>query len=222
MKPKFTMVTVQENKDSEQLQNKKRYRRPGKVLFSALFLLLLFTGCKQEESYNETTIRVLKKGQIENDIVETFGKDYYNETELRGMLEDEIEKYVEKTGEKDCVSLKELNVGKGIVKASFHYKTGEDYADFNQVTFFEGTIGDALTAGYDLNVNLLSPSAGERIGKEELAGMESSTIVILSEPVLFNPYRSIRYVSANVEYIDETHARVSSDSAGLAYFVLED
>ncbi|MBR2275457.1 MAG: hypothetical protein IJ873_05265 [Lachnospiraceae bacterium] len=175
-----------------------------------------------KEAYNETTIRILKKGVIENDIVEAFGKEYYSEAELKEMLETEVGAYLEKTGEKNSVELKELNVAKGLARVSFRYKTYQDYADFNHVVFFTGTVGEAGEQGFELNVNLLSPTDGQRIGKEALPGMADASLVILSEPVLFNPYQRIRYVSANVEYIDENHARVSSDSSGLAYFILED
>ena len=71
-----------------------------------------------------------------------------------------------------------------------------------------------------MRVNLISPD-GRRAGEEELKSMTDKSIVILSEPVMVEPLQDIEYVSANVEYLDKRHARVSGDSEGLAYIVLK-
>ena len=205
---------------SERIQKVKtglRFRVSYIIILSMLFLL---SGCQKEDDFEETSLRILKKGQIENDIVEAFGEAYYNADELKEMLADSIRAYNEGAAGQDPVALKDVKVEKNTVHVVITYKSYLDYAAFNQVDFFYGKLAEASAAGYDMNVNLNAPLENKKIGLSELNGTENN-IVILSEHVLVEPDSDIEYVSANVEYIDERHARVSSDSAGLAYLVLK-
>lgn len=52
-------------------------------------------------------------------------------------------------------------------------------------------------------------------------GMQKEDIIIVSEVVRINSPKKIEYTSANVDVIDERNARVSSESAGLAYIVVK-
>ncbi len=183
-------------------------------------LLSAVPGCGKKNEYNETSIRILKKGRIENEIIESFGMNYYDSGELRKMLEETVQEYNEGTGEKDRVILKEVKVEKETADVVLEFQSCSDYAGFNKVDFFCGKISEAMLAGFDMKVNLISPE-GKRAGEEELKGMTDKGIVILSEPVLVESLQDIEYVSANVEYLDERHARVSSDSEGLAYIVFK-
>jgi len=182
--------------------------------------LLLMPGCGKKNEYNETSIRILKKGRIENEIIESFGMNYYDAGELRKMLEETVQEYNAGTGEKDRVVLKEVKVEKETADVVLEFQSFSDYAAFNKVDFFCGKISEAILEGFDMRVNLISPD-GKRAGEEELKSMTDKSIVILSEPVMVEPLQDIEYVSANVEYLDERHARVSGDSEGLAYIVLK-
>ncbi len=188
----------------------------------ACFMLasVFLSGCA-EGGVNETSIKILKKGRIESDIIEPFGMDYYSEKELGEMLSEAVEAYNLKKGEKDGVTLKDVEVEKEVARARIIYKSAEDYAEFNNVDFFCGKVKDAREGGYDLRMTMLSLDNGEKTGLSELVGVEDNNIVIISEPVLVETDSDIEYVSANVEYIDARHARMSSDSGGLACIVLE-
>ena len=196
------------------------------VLLSAViclfFLAVLFiSGCGTGTDYNETSVKILKKGRIESDIVESFEANYYNASELKDMLNKAAGEYNEKEGEKDCISIKDIDVGKNVARAVIVYRNSSDYAKFNKVDFFYGTVSEALAKGFDLSMMMLSIDDGGKYGFAELKNTEDTHIVILSEPILVETGSEIKYVSANVEYLDETHARMSSDSAGLACIVLE-
>ncbi|MCR4655648.1 MAG: hypothetical protein K5770_05395 [Lachnospiraceae bacterium] len=202
--------------------NGKRYIfiRAAAVLF-VLLEMLFITGCRGKSDYDETLIRILKKGKIESDIVEPFGENYYDEAELTEMLNESAREYNEKAGEKDCVSIEDIRVAKDIARVVIVYRDSSDYAEFNKVDFFYGTVSEALSNGFDLNMTMLSLEDGRKKGFAELSGIADSHIVILSEPILVETNSDIKYVSANVEYLDETHARMSSESSGLACIVLE-
>lgn len=200
---------------------KKRICFRAAAVLYILLSMLFITGCRGKSDYDETLIRILKKGKIESDIVESFGENYYDEAELTEMLNDSVREYNEKAGEKDCVRIEDISVAKDIAKVVIVYRNSSDYARFNQVDFFYGTVSEALSEGFDLSMTMLSLEDGGKKGFAELSGIAESHIVILSEPILVETDSDIKYVSANVEYLDETHARMSSESAGLACIVLE-
>ncbi|MCR5790392.1 MAG: hypothetical protein K6G83_10950, partial [Lachnospiraceae bacterium] len=181
---------------------------PVRALLACLLLVFL-SACGKEEEYHETTLRLLKKGQIENEIVENFGQNYYNADELRTMLTESAEDYAKLTGKKDGAVFKSLSVENNVAKAVFRFKSAADYAAFNQTEFFVGTLNEARAQSYDLGVSLISPLDG---GISELASLPADTrLIIVKEPVMVVPDGDIAYVSANVEYVDDRHARVSSD-----------
>ena len=85
--------------------------------------LLLMPGCGKKNEYNETSIRILKKGRIENEIIESFGMNYYDAGELRKMLEETVQEYNAGTGEKDRVVLKEIKVEKKTADVVLEFQT---------------------------------------------------------------------------------------------------
>ncbi len=208
---------MQERKKKEKEKNN---RISLCIRLSVILMLLFLSGCSGKEELNETRIRILKKGQIENTIVEAFGMNYYDEAELRKMLEDSIRAYDGKAKEAGRISIKSIETENDMIFVSVLYKSWEDYASFNQVDFFYGSISDALSRGYDMTMTLSSAEDGRRVGLSELSE-EGGRILIVSEPVLIEPDSDIQYVSANVEYIDRRQARISGESAGLAYIVVE-
>ncbi len=194
----------------------------SKALILLSVFVLLFTGCSKKDDYRETTIKILKKGKIENDITETFNESYYDAKELKEMMDEEVASYNRLTGTEDSVEVSSLKVEDGMVNAVIIYNSSTDYAGFNNVTFFYGSVDEAKSKGYDLNINLVSPTDNDRINGQMLDSMGDSKMIIWSEPVLVKSQEEICYISANVEYVDENSARMSSDSSGYAYVVLKD
>ncbi|MCR5733206.1 MAG: hypothetical protein K6G22_01245 [Lachnospiraceae bacterium] len=190
-------------------------------LFAALIFCVFLSGCDKTVDYNETTISISKKGIVKNEIVEGFSQVYYKEDELRSMIEEEVGEYAGLTGDKDRVKFDDLTVEKGKVKVMMTYKSYEDYADFNDVEFFYGTVNEAMTDGFSLEVTMKSTVDGSNIGKDDIMKLGSSKMIIISEPVMVESYSDILYVTANVEMVDKRHARMSSDSSGRAYLIIE-
>ncbi len=186
------------------------------VLFSALI-----SGCSKKTEYNETTISISKKGVITNEINESFNKNYYSQDELKSMIEKEIAAYDILTGEKDRVKLEGIRVENGRAKVTMIYNSFSDYADFNKVDFFYGTVNDALSEGFTLDVTMKSTVDGSNVNKDDIVKLGSSHIIIISEPVLVESLSDILYVTANVEVLDKRHGRMSSDSSGRAYMILK-
>ena len=73
---------------------------------------------------------------------------------------------------------------------------------------------DTLKNGDTISITL-KDSNGNPIADQKV------DIIIVSEVVRINSPKKIEYTSANVDVIDERNARVSSESAGLAYIVVK-
>lgn len=187
-----------------------------------LSILLFVTGCGDGNSnLSDTTIIVEKKGKVTEAIIERFDKSYYNANELELMIKNEIQEYGRLSGDKDNAKLSDYEAGDGVVKAYIEFATPQDYSRFNDTKLFFGTIGEAVEAGYTIDVNLRNIKEGGTIGRMDLMGMNKKHIIISNEAVQIKTYGDILYSTANVEILDDRLARVASDSSGLAYIVLK-
>lgn len=183
---------------------------------------MLLWGCGAgKDVLEETTLIVQKNGKVTDAIVESFDKEYYSAQELQGMVTDELAEYGRLSGDKDNAVLSEFTVEDGLAKVLIEFATPADYASFNGVEFFFGTISEAYEEGYNLDVTLKSSTSQDTIGKEALMEMGKSHIIIVNEPIRIQTYNKILYSTANVDIIDEKTARISSESEGLAYIILK-
>lgn len=190
--------------------------------FILITLLLSLCGCAgSSKSFDETTVIVGKNGKITDAIVEDFDKQYYQKNGLLDMVNEEISQYVKLTGDEDAVKLSRFEIENGKAHVYIDFQDYSDYAAFNKVDFFYGSVSTAYEKGYDMNVLLKSASGTETIGKDELITMGKNNILIVSDKVAIRTGMSILYTSANVEVLDEKQARISSESEGLAYLILK-
>ena len=192
------------------------------VLMIGIWGSMLLCGCGSKSTdVDETTVIVNKNGKVTDAIVESFDADYYDAAELQSMIDEELVEYGKLSGSKNNAVLSEFTVSKGMARVLIEFATPADYASFNGVSFFYGTVGEAYEAGYDLDVRLKSSTGQDTIGKEELMEMGKNHIVIINEPVRIQTYGKILFSTANVDMIDEKTARISSESEGLAYMILK-
>lgn len=197
--------------------------RTKRLLFvtALLSIILCFSGCTTfATDYPETTLIFSKKGAVTDVIVESFNADYYTLEGLNTFFNEEISDFSVKDG-KGTVSLTELSVEDEIARAILDFDSLDTYKRFYETDVFMGTISDAYDNGYSMDVTLKSTKENETIGKNELMAMGDSKIFITDEKVCIKMPCKILYASANVEIIDEKYVRISSDSAGLAYLILE-
>lgn len=185
-------------------------------------LLVLLCGCaEQKVAADTTTVFVHKNGKITDAIVEDFGQSYYDASELQTMMNKEITAYNQTTGNVNSAVLSNFEVADGIAKAYIDFASAEDYGAFNQTDCFFGTVADAYEAGYDLDVPLKSVSGDETLDKNALLEKGNYKLLLIEEHVDVETYKKILYKSANVDIVDENHARVSSEADGFAYILLK-
>ncbi len=175
---------------------------------SILVMLILAIGLcacngQKPEDIGSTTVYIENDGNITATYVEDFSQSYYDMTELQTLTEEDIAAYNTKAGE-DKIAMSFYEVEGNIAKMQLTFTDMEAYSDFIGEAVFNGTVAQALEAGYDLDVSLINVAdAEDAIGEHELLAMQDSNIVIVENAVRVRTESKIVYMSSDAKYIDE-------------------
>lgn len=166
---------------------------------AVVLLLLSLTACGGSLEVNRNTIYVQKKGNVTGvNVTDSFDKEYYDAAELESYINDRVADYTSSHGE-DSVKVEEFSAEGKTAKLTMKYNTCEDYADFNEVVLFAGSMPQAMSAGYDFEDEFLKVEDGVLSGaadKSEVIAASDSKVVILSEKVDVKVDGTILYASA--------------------------
>lgn len=191
------------------------------LVLIALLITASLSGCGDSaDEYSESTLVFSKKGAVTDVIIEPFEKDYYDEAGLSTFFNEKINDF-QSSSDKGTIILSSLKAEKGIAKAVLDFDCAKTYQQFYNTDCFYGTINDAYDSGYGLNVTLKEINGTSTIKKEDIMEMQNKHIIIVAEPINIVSKDKIKYTSANVEVINNKNVRISSDSSGLAYLILE-
>lgn len=180
-------------------------RKTVQIGLLSVLAVTLLTGCGAEFSADQDTIYVQKKGTVKGANVADFDKDYYDEAELLDFITDTVSTYVEKAGE-GTVEIQEFAVDNGVAHVYLDYAGAEDYADFNGVEFYAGTVLDAKADGHDI------PDAFTAVtDKETTWDAEGNKIVIVGQQTQVQVDGTILFVSANATVTGKNTAEVTYD-----------
>ena len=162
-------------------------------------------GCGKEFSADTDTVYVQKKGTIKGANVAAFDKEYYDEAELEGFINDTVDTYVAKSGE-GTVAVTSFAVEDGTAHVYLDYAGAEDYAQFNGIDFYAGTVLEAKADGYDI------PDAFTAVtDKETTWDAEDNKIVIVGQQTQVRVDGTILFVSSNANAVDKNAADVTYD-----------
>lgn len=159
-----------------------------KLIVAGLFIILctgLLSGCSQQTDVETSTVFIEKKGSVVSVDVEKFDKEYYEAEELENYIEKQVEEYGGKDG---GVEKSSFDVKDGKAKLKMRYDSYEDYANFNGIEFYSGSVVTAQAEGYDFDTEFYSVS--ENL-KEQKA--------VDSKKVLEDDDNKIAIIKANVD-----------------------
>ena len=178
-----------------------------------------FCGCSSDYEAGKDTVYIGKKGKNAGVCVSSFEQDYYDAEELSAYIEDTIQEYVASAGN-GTVKLESLDTADQTAKAQISYAGYEDYADFNGVEFFVGSVLDAKVAGYELPKKMTAVS--DKVTEDY---SDEDKVVIIGQTIDVKVNGTITYVSENVTVQGEDLASVAYDSQlekpELAYIVYQ-
>ncbi len=192
-------------------------------------LMVWLTACGSGADAKQETVNSLtldKDGSVENMIIEGFDKDYYDLDGLNTMIKDSIEQYCRQNPSAD-ITLKGSEVSDGQVRVSMKYDSAASYMGYNNKTLFVGTIQEAYSEGYDLNISLTDvKDSSNTIGKQELLEMGEKHIVIIQLPSTMTDgmrlqcFGEILYISDGVNPVSKKTADIEQ-SQGVSVVVFK-
>lgn len=184
-----------------------------RLSLTLLVLSLVFglTGCGQKQNAAEAGLTIAKDGRITSVLVDSFEKDYYDIGELQEMIQLEISEYNREAG-REGIKLESLELQEGKCVAVLTYQSAEDYAAYNEVPFFAGTVQEAMDAGVNLSVTLAEAGKDNTIGRAELSTMQDSHLVVWYGDMPVTTPGKIRYYGENLQILNSKKI-VAEDSA---------
>lgn len=158
----------------------------------------LLTACGDSLDVDTTTVYVQKDGSVSEKIIEKWEKDNYSEDELEEFIDEKVEAHQEVYGKKS-VKTSDFSVKDGVAELLVKYEAYTDYQELNNVTFFAGTVPQALAAGYDFNAAFTEIKDGKAAGEVESSEITGSDykVVILSEKIDVKVDGTIKYMSSD-------------------------
>jgi hypothetical protein len=190
-----------------------------KALVAVFIMLILAGGCSLKPFDAETnTIYVKKDGSIMQALIEDFSESYYNATELEDLINETVNTYNEGS---EKVKVEKYKVINNIAKLITSYSSSIDYAKFNEVEFFFGSISDAKSEGYDFDQDFISIEEKNTVGSETIKSLSQYKVIIFEEDVQLKTDSKILYLSNNAELVDSKTAKLAEEAEGLAYIVYE-
>ncbi len=181
--------------------------------FRRLFLILLTGtalaagGCAGREP-ETTTLSVDEDGVLEQAIVENVEDEDFTQDELRTYIRQDLEEYQAENGG-ETVTLESCRLAGGIARITLQYASAGDYAAFNQVDCFLGSLQEARTAGYGFDTGFQDP-AGNAVEQSAVLGQQEARVLILEEILDVRLPGEVLYTSSNASVTQEGKVRVQA------------
>lgn len=185
-----------------------------------LILMVMLTACTSGSKAQESTMIIDKNGSITSVIVEGFEEYYYTQEDFENFVRQDVAAY--NAGFSDApISVSKVAVRNEIITVEMKYASAQDYAAYNSLPLFIGTVAEAYDAGYDLDVTLNSTTETEKkISKSEILGMGDRNIIIAEENVVYQLPSKALYIGQNEEILKNTSVRKADGSqAGSLYII---
>lgn len=188
------------------------------VVLLAVLTASTFAACGQSFQAAVSTVYITEKGTVIGADIEDFNEKYYDEKELKNYITESVDSYVASNGD-GSVELEsfEINTSKkqgSIAKLYLNYASYIDYAQFNDVTLYAGSISQAKEHGYDFGQSF------QKVEDDKLGGTvdvqevtkEDSNVVVIGQEITVKVDGKIQYVSdGNVKLEGKDTVFVSFD-----------
>lgn len=172
-------------------------RNGWKAGIAALLCAGMLAGCGTSVDADASLVYVDKKGAVTSVDVENLDANSYDETEFKDFVDKTVEEYNAVNG-KNAVKAEGITVEEGVAKLQMKYKTAQDYAAFNGIEFYAGTVVDSLAAGYTYDTDFVKVEDGQVTGtasKQEIYAEEGLKVVIIRANTNVQVEGKICYVS---------------------------
>lgn len=206
----------------------------NRKLYAVLLLFAaagIITACGTAWKATVSTVYITDKGTVVGANIEDFNEDYYDEEELKSYITESVDSYVASNGdgsvELDSFQIQSVGDQGSVAQLYLNYASYIDYAQFNEVTMYAGSVTKAREQGYAFDSGFQKvENAGlaGNIDVTEITEEKELKVVIIGEGVTVKVDGTIQYVSdGNVEITGKDTAVVSYDmedpQVKLAYII---
>ena len=184
-------------------------RKAGRLTLFILTIALVLNlaGCG-EFLKSVNSLEIDGSGNVKAFSISEFDKGYYSGTELRKQILDSVSEYNE-SAKDERISLNSCKVSKKKARVILKYKSLEDYASFNNVLAWSGTLTTAIENGYfDKSTAVISSDGTLKttIGElESKSGGKTASrrgndlkVLIVEEPLMIKVPGKISYTIGDV------------------------
>ena len=180
------------------------------------------TACGASFEADESTVYITKQGNVIGADIEDFNEDYYDEDELKAYITESIESYVESNGdgslELDGFQTKSSEEDGVTAQLYLNYATYIDYALFNDVTLFAGTVEQAQQEGYTFDQEFVKVEDAAPAGSmdvQELLADEQIRVVVIGEET------AVR-IDGEIVCVSDGNVDVTGKNTAQAHYDVED
>ena len=189
-------------------------KRISKTVLGALLISLMMTGCGEArvpDIIDKPMIAIAKNGEITEYLVGEFSaKTYYDISGLSSMAAEEAAQYntANQTGTTAAVKLEKVEAledGTGRVCIVYQYDSAESYTGFNEGSLFYGTVEEAISQGYSIDIDLKSVGGGEEqtLTGEQLKQSVDKRLIIAPQGVSVYCPGKVEYISSNASMAED-------------------
>ncbi len=190
-----------------------------------IFCMGLLSACAQKTDADVSTVFIEKKGSVVSLDVENLDRDYYSEEELESYITEHIEEYTGEHG--DTVEKLSFDVEGETAKLKMEYDSCEDYAGFNGIEFYHGTVVKAQAQGYDFDTEFYSVKDGEKqkdAAKKDVLADDDANVAIIKANINVKVPGSILFVSSKDTKLEgkdtvSITGKGSNEEAALTYII---
>ena len=182
-------------------------------------LLVLASGCgKSSEEPGKSVLQISKKDAITEIIYDTFDEAYYIADELESSINEELAAY-NATSEDELVKLKDCDVDDQVVTVKMLYNSSKDYAEFNHVGLFHGTMEEFVASEYHGYVDLKDKDGNDIPLSSVVASGDDYKVIALDVDCVVEVKGKIKYVSDGVQILSDKSADVTMNDMAYAYII---
>lgn len=183
----------------------------------ALLMLMGLSGCSvmdevdemlpsKQETFERTTLTALKDGTVKESVIDQLNESYYSSEDLKKMIDETVLSYCAQEGE-GAVLVDAFSSEEGRVVLDMTYRSAADYAAYNNVIFFNGSVLEAQLEGFLFNHDFRAVADGTiqetKISAEEPLSHKEYTVLVTDASHAVRVPGKIKYVSANALIQDE-------------------
>lgn len=152
-------------------------------------------------------ISIKKDGTITEIVNEKLDESWYDAAELQNMINSEVSDYNSKSGE-ESVKVAAFESEGGAVKLEMQYASAEDYAAFNNVEFYYGSMINAQLEGYLFDVSYKKVRdgivQGSSVSGSEVIKNMADQVLIVRAPLEVEVPGEVTFTSTNAEVLSSS------------------